>query len=307
MNYFHNTKLRILNFTHSDMDGATANIVVRNYYNKVITEPISHLQENTIVQKMIKYKDDFDAILFTDYCPQNLNEIKAFGKPVLVLDHHETVKKFNNPKEFVYVCTGFCGAKLVYEYLNHDDCLKHLKELVDIVNDIDLYINKDPRSKHYNALYWEMGFNWFVNRFYIGEIELNKSEKAFLVRRQKEYKEYFDSLEISELRNGGVFCYSEKFLHEIVESLYAEGYKWCIVYRAGYLSVRSSNDSGIDLTEVVKTLGRGGGLEHAVGIPQNKDVLDKLIQSVDEAVDTAIKLKTNPPADEFMNKLQGVK
>ena len=40
MNYWHNTKLKILNFTHCDMDGAGAGIVIKNYFNDVITESI---------------------------------------------------------------------------------------------------------------------------------------------------------------------------------------------------------------------------------------------------------------------------
>ena len=83
MNYWHNTKLKILNFTHCDMDGAAAGIVIKNYFNDVITESINYSAEYTILQKMIKYKDQFDAVIFTDFCPCNLTEIKAFGKQVL--------------------------------------------------------------------------------------------------------------------------------------------------------------------------------------------------------------------------------
>ena len=165
---------------------------------------------------------------------------------------------------------------------------------------------KDPRSACFNSLYWDMGFSWFINRFYIGELELSKSEKAFLVRKQKDFKKHYDQLEISELRNGGVFCYSEKYISEITDALKAEGYKWVIIYRNGYLSVRSADDSNINLVDVAKTVGKGGGHEHAIGIPQEKDQLDKLIAKVDDAVDTVLKLKTNPPSDEFMNKLKGM-
>lgn len=307
MNYWHNTKLRILNFSHCDMDGATSTIVIKNYFNKVISEQITYSQENTIVPKLIKHKDNFDAIIFTDFCPCNLNEVIAFGKPVLVLDHHESAVKWNDPKKFIYVCPGFSGCKLAYEFFNHDDCLIHLKELIDIVNDFDLYILKDPRSKPFNSLYWDMGFTWFINRFFGGDVELSRAEKAFLVRKQKDFKEYYDGLEISELNNKGVFCYCDHFLSEVSDALKADGYAWVVLYRPGFLSVRSSDDSNIDLVEVAKILGKGGGHEHAIGIPQEKDMLDKLIGDVDNAVDTYIKLKTNPPADEFMNKLNGVK
>lgn len=306
MNYWHNTKLKVLNFTHCDMDGAAANIVIRNYFDDVITEQANYNTEYTILQKMIKHKDHFDAVIFTDICPSNLSEIKAFGKPVLVLDHHESAIKFNNPNEFIYICPGHCGAKLALTYFNHDDCLKHLVEFIDVVNDFDLYLLKDPRSKPFNSLYWDMGFNWFINRFYTGDMELSKPEKTFLIRKQKEFKKFYDNLEISELKNGGVFCYSEKFISEITDALKEDGYKWVIIYRNGFLSIRSADDSNINLVEVAKILGKGGGHEHAIGVPQEKDQLNTLIAKVEESVDTYIKLKTNPPADEFMNKLKGV-
>lgn len=307
MNYFHNTKLRILNITHCDMDGAASGIVIKNYFNDVITESITYSQENTIIPRMSKHRDNFDAVIFTDFTPCNLNEVKAFGKPVLVLDHHESAIKFNNPKEFVYVCPGFSGAKLAYEYFNHNDCLKHLEELVTIVNDFDLYLLKDPRSKPFNSLYWDMGFSWFINRFYSGDVELSKPEKAFLVRKQKEFKKYYDNLEISDLKNGGVFCYSDKFISEVSDALKEEGYKWIILYRTGFLSVRSADNSDINLVEVTKILGKGGGHEHAVGIPQEKDQLNDLIKRVEDSVESYLESKKNPPADAFMNKLMANK
>ena len=73
MNYFHNTKLRVLNFTHSDMDGAGAAIVLKNYFTDVITEQITYSHENTIIPRMSAHRNNFDAVIFTDFTPANLN------------------------------------------------------------------------------------------------------------------------------------------------------------------------------------------------------------------------------------------
>lgn len=310
MNYFHNTKLRILNFTHTDMDGATSSIIIRNYFKNVITQTITYEHENEIIPKMIKLKDKFDAVIFTDFCPVNLTQVQAFGRPVLVLDHHESAMNFNSPKNNVYICTKFCGAKLAYEFFNHEDCLKHLKDIVDITNDYDLYELKDPRSKHFNSLFWKMGFEWFCERFFTGETDLLKSEKQFLIRRQKEYDELYTNLPIQELSNKGVVCESEIFISDISDSFRKDGYEWCIIYRNGYLSVRSSDESGINLVNVTKRLGKGGGHEHAVGIPQQKDNLGALIKKIEVEVDNELKMNAEKAQasepDEFTKKLAGI-
>ena len=282
MNYFHNTKLRILNFTHVDMDGATSNIIVKNYFKNVITHIINYERENEILPKMIKERDNFDAVIFTDFCPVNLTQVQAFGKPVLVLDHHESALQYNNPGQNVYVCTKFCGAKLTYEYFNHDDCLKHLNDIVDITNDYDLYLLKDPRSKAYNSLFWE-----------------------FLVRKQKQFNEYYAKLPIQELSNKGVVCESELYISDVADALRKDGYEWCIIYRNGYLSVRSSDDSNINLANVTKRLGKGGGHIHAVGIPQQKENLADLIKRIENEVDVELKnVASKNVADDFVKKLQ---
>lgn len=310
MNYFHNTKLRILNFTHTDMDGATSSIILRNYFKDIITYTITYEHENEIIPKMIKDRDKFDAVIFTDFCPVNLDQVQKFGRPVLVLDHHESAMSFNDPKKNIYIVPKFCGAKLTYEFFNHDECLKHLKDIVDITNDYDLYKLQDPRSKHFNSLYWKMGFEWFSERFFTGETELLKSEKQFLVRRQKQFDEHYANLAIQELTNKGVVCETEIFIGDVSDALRKDGYDWCIIYRNGYLSVRSTDNSGINLVNVTKRLGKGGGHEHAAGIPQQKENLAALIKRIENEVDVEIKLnaeksKANEP-DDFTKKLAGI-
>lgn len=305
MNYFLNSKLRILNFTHIDLDGATSNIVIRNYFKDVITHQITYEHENEIIPKMIKEKDKFDAVIFTDFCPVNLTQVQAFGRPVLVLDHHESALSFNDPSKNVYICSKFCGAKLTYEFFNHDDCLKHLDELVNITNDFDLYKLKDQRSKPFNHLYWAMGFSWFVERFMTGDIELSKSEMKYLVRRQKDYNEFYANLPIQELKNNGVVCVTEKYLSDVADSLRNDGYDWCILYRNGNLSLRSSENSNINLVNVTKRLGKGGGHYHAVGVPQQKENLSDLIKRIETEVDNELKdVKMKEDQNDFMKRLQ---
>ena len=62
-----------------------------------------------------------------------------------------------------------------------------------------------------------------------------------------------------------------------------EGYKWFCIKNKGNLSVRCDD---IDLTDVCKKIGKGGGHKSAAGIPlyKNDDVL-ALIHRVEEIID----------------------
>lgn len=293
MSSLRDRNLRILNFTQFDMDGAVANIVIRNYYNKVISEPITSSRENDVYKKIVEHRDQFDVVLFTGHCPENIKDIKAFGRPILVLDYHESVLELNDPNSNVFIRPNVGSARFVYESLNTDGCLGYLGELVNITEDDTFQKGVDIRSRQLSALFWNYKFEWFVKRFYRGEVELSESEKTFLMSYQKKFKRFYDNLEIVELRNGGVFCTSRKYLSEITHSLFADGYRWCAVYRpnvpTGSFSVRSSNGSGIDLIKVVKTMCRGGGMKHSIGIAQDKDEIDEMVHKIDDAVDVSLK------------------
>lgn len=57
MNY-NNPELKILNLTHSDLDGVSSNIVLRNFYKDIETEYITYQSEERVITNVIaKYKD----------------------------------------------------------------------------------------------------------------------------------------------------------------------------------------------------------------------------------------------------------
>ena len=71
------------------------------------------------------------------------------------------------------------------------------------------------------------------------------------------------------------------------------------------MSVRTSNDSKINLANVCARLGKGGGHMHAVGIPQQKENLAELIKRIETEIDNEIKeLNSKNVADDFMKKLE---
>lgn len=269
MNY-NNPELRVLNITHADMDGIASTIVLKNFYKKVITVPVTYQSEKAIEEALKKNAGQFDVIICTDFYPANtINTIRNTA-PFLVLDHHETVQQYND-NQTIIINTSMCGAKLTYNFVNHYKDISHLKEFIDIVNDWDMFILADVRSRFFNNIYWEMGAKWFARRFLSGNCTLYPEEKQYLLDAQAEFKDMYDNMEISDLMDDGVFFETDRFMNECVEALKKDGYKWFVIKNKNSLSVRADH---VDLTKVFSILGQGGGHVHAGGIPirYNQDV-----------------------------------
>lgn len=266
---FYNPDLRILNFTHIDFDGAASAVVIKNYYKNVQTEVINYGKEQEAYDKMTKNMGAFDAVVFTDFCPVNIKQLQKIGKPILVLDHHETAKQFADPQNGVYIKTEVCGAMLAFKYYSVKKDLSHLKDLINIANDYDLFTLKDNRSMCFNALFWEMGFRWFVRRFMTGNTSLYAEEKDYIRWYKVDEQKWYDNLELVDIpvKNlKGCFYETEKYLAEMSARLRLDGYDFQIIKHGTALSVRSNSDA-LDLTKVCQFIGKGGGHPKAVGIP----------------------------------------
>lgn len=292
---FYDENLRVLNFTHIDFDGVVSGIVIKNYFKNVITEQVNYGNEQQIIAKVNKYKGKFDAIIFTDFCPTEggpgilknaIEEIKVVAEvPILVLDHHESALKYNDPPNNIYINLKYSGCMLTYKYFSVKKDLSHLQDLVSIANDYDLFTLQDKRSMLFNALMWQMGFNWFFARFKHGKIALYDEEKEWLKEYIQEVKKQYDELPISDLAHEGCFYECEKYLAEMSVRLSKEGYKYQVIKHGNSLSIRSNTDD-INLVDVCKFIGRGGGHRRAAGIPifYGEDI-KQLVEKVTFAVE----------------------
>ncbi|MBQ1571576.1 MAG: hypothetical protein IIZ78_10660, partial [Clostridiales bacterium] len=117
MNY-NNPELKILNLTHSDLDGVSSNIVLRNFYKDIETEYITYQSEERVITNVIaKYKDKVDLVIITDFYPSlTMSQIREAFPNILVLDHHETAQKYHDNKT-VIINTSACGAMLTYRFV----------------------------------------------------------------------------------------------------------------------------------------------------------------------------------------------
>ena len=285
MNY-NNPDLRVLNVTHADMDGIASTIVLKNFYKKVITVPVTYQSEKAIEDALTKNAGQYDIIICTDFYPANTIDTIRNTAPFLVLDHHESVEQFNDNKT-VIINTTMCGAKLTYNFINHYKDISYLKEFIDIVNDWDMFTLQDVRSRYFNNIYWEMGAKWFARRFISGNCKLYKEEQQYLLDAQTEFKDMYDNMEISDLMDDGVFFETDRFMNECVEALKKDGYKWFVIKNKNSLSVRADEVDLMAVANIFNTNGYNmGGHKHAMGLPLNyKSDIGKVLNDLQLAYD----------------------
>lgn len=282
MNY-NNPKLRILNVTHYDMDGCGASIVLKNFYEQVIVVPVTYNTEWKLLDEINQYEGKFDAIICTDFYPsQTINDLRKMST-TLVLDHHESVVDKNNDTDII-INTLYSGTKLAYKFISKFKDISYLEKLVDIIDDYDMFRLKLPASVYFNNLFWEMGHKWFTRRFITGNTTMYPEEKRYFVDAKKEFDNMYETLEIVDLAHNGVYFESDRFHYECIEALKKDGYKWFAIKNKSNLSVRCDD---IDLTEIAKKIGKGGGHVHAIGIPMAKtDNPIELVKRIELFIDT---------------------
>lgn len=281
MNY-NNPDLRILNITHSDMDGIACSIVLKNFYKTVHVLPTNYNTEWKLADDAKAYEGKYDIIICTDFCPTKAYADLCKLGHVLVIDHHESVMDRNN-NETIVINTQWSATALVYKFISKFKNISYLDNFVKLVDDWDMFRLKDPRSPFFNNMFWEMGNKWFLRRFIKGNLEFYPEEKQYFVDSRNEFKEMYETLEIIDLAQHGVFFETDRFMHDCIESLKKDGYKWFIIKNKSNLSVRCDD---IDLTDVFKKLGKGGGHVHAGGLPLYKnDNVQEIIEQIERIID----------------------
>ena len=280
---YNNPKLRVINCTHADVDGAGASIVLKNFYEDVIVIPVTYNTEWKLLDEIRQYEGRYDAIICTDFYPaQTINDLRKLST-VLVLDHHESVADKNNDTDII-INTLYSGTKLAYKFVSKFKDVSYLEKLVDIIDDYDMFRLKIPASVYFNNLFWEMGHKWFIRRFITGNTVLYPEEKRYFIDAKKEFDKMYETLEIVDLAHNGVYFQTDRFHYECIEALKKDGYRWFVIKNKSNLSVRCDD---IDLTELCKKLGRGGGHRTACGIPlQKSDNVVELIKKIELFVDS---------------------
>ena len=261
---------KILNFTHVDMDGIGSNIVLSKRLKNVVKIEVNY---QDIDERIMRFDfNEYDAVIFTDICPNliSLNYLKTFHN-VIILDHHDTAIEHHDPKSCVFIYNGISGTKLTFEFMKvmFGDIRQfaEIEQLVDIINDYDLWIHANPKSIYFNWLYYRYKSDGFKSRFISGDIKLLNDEKKFIQTRSDELRDIFHKLEIFEFDsvNAAMF-FTDDFINDLGDLVLKKyAYDIILIVNPGSfkVSVRSLND--IEVGTMLKSLGLGGGHKNAGG------------------------------------------
>lgn len=240
-----NRNQKILNVHHLDLDGCCSSIVVGSVYKNVEYVGLKYGQVDSYLSKVDFTK--YDSIILTDISPENIETFDLSDK-IYLLDHHETALKYNNNVNR-FVIDGKCAGtlcKTFFENLLHIN-LSHLKDLVEIVNDYDMWILKTPElAWGMNELFFRYFSDNFRYRFFSGDVKFNNDEIEYLASRRKQFTTTYKNTKLFKMDSikGGVFVGSE-FLNDLCHD-FMQNEKldiiFCINQKTNSCSVRSNLD-----------------------------------------------------------------
>lgn len=273
---FKDPSLRVLGFTHDDLDGAVAGIVLKNVFPDVSVRQVNY-RPGPMYQKAVdelrSLGGEYDVIVFTDYCPgamdtEMYDALHEVGKPFLVIDHHQKAKEHpDDPLGTYYIDTGKCGALNCLDYFSDMADLEHLRTLCEVTNDHDMWIRKMvPLSDHLNNLLYMHGFHNFMDKYMHGMdgYRLPPDDEALMADHERKVTEYIDSCVKRELPHNGCYIECDNYMSDISIRLGGK-YDWLVMRNPvepspgmTKVSVRTTRKD-LNLGKTIADMGMGGG------------------------------------------------
>lgn len=273
---FRDSSLKVLNFTHDDLDGAVAGIVMKNVFPNVSVRQVNY-RPGPMYQKSVdilrSLGKNYDVIVFTDYCPgamdtEMYDALHFVGKPFLVIDHHQKANEHpDDPLGTYFINTGKCGALNCLDYFSDMANLEHLRSLCEVTNDHDMWIRKMiPLSDQLNTLLYEHGFHNFMDKYMDGMdgYRLPDDDAMLVADHDAKVTEYIDSCPKKELPHNGCYIECGNYLSDISIRLGAV-YDWLVMRNPvestpgmSKISVRTIRKD-INLGKTISEMGLGGG------------------------------------------------
>lgn len=261
--------IKVLNVTHSDLDGAVSAIVVRNVYDHCRTVPSNYGGSDFQAGLDAIAANDYDAVIFTDFAPSDPTvyaALQATGKPYLVIDHHQTaVVRKDDPRGTYVIDTSRCGALLSLDYFSRYKDLEYLRSLCVVTNDHDLWIRKIvPLSDDLNNLMFELTFPVFVEKYIHGlnNGDLFDDDKELMKNHAQQVADYVATCPHHDLPYNGFYIECDKYNSDI-NVMYGDMYDWLVMVGTTddglkKLSFRTRRKD-VNIGKILKNMGRGGG------------------------------------------------
>ncbi|MFW6219529.1 MAG: hypothetical protein ACOC33_01545 [bacterium] len=260
---------KILSISHYDLDGCGCQIVLCNVFDNVtcISSSFYNLDEKL---ESIDYSK-YDYVIITDIHPENKNLLYLSDK-IILIDHHPSDMHDPNNNHFVIDDKGVCATILTKHFCEKmfNEKLYHLNDFAYLVNDYDMWILKDKRSKQLNDLmFHKYKAVKFRQLFMDGRTKFTEDELKWLKEYNDKFYKMYDKLDVYEFEKiNACIVNSFHFVNEIAHKLMEEeNYNLVIVRNPNTerASVRGNLDS-LDIGKILDELGWGGGHSKSAGM-----------------------------------------
>ncbi|MSN96970.1 3'-to-5' oligoribonuclease B [Campylobacter sp. FMV-PI01] len=151
--------MKIYHLSHTDLDGYSAQIVTKNYFDDILFFNSNYGREidekfDEILLLIEKNKNinpsQKNLVLITDLnlnllqCENFENRLKALDSKILLLDHHQSGLECAKKFPWYFLDSSRCATLITYDFFSEifqDD--NELKEYVKIVNSVDIWLKDE--------------------------------------------------------------------------------------------------------------------------------------------------------------------
>lgn len=149
--------MRVYHLSHTDLDGYSAQIVTKNYFQDIEFFNSNYGKEidvkfNQIVSLIEQNTNEKALVLITDLnlslmqCENFEIKLKELNAKILLLDHHQTGLECSKKFSWYFLDINRCATLITYDFfsgiLGENDSLR---EFVRMVNSVDIWL-KDEKS-----------------------------------------------------------------------------------------------------------------------------------------------------------------
>jgi oligoribonuclease NrnB/cAMP/cGMP phosphodiesterase (DHH superfamily) len=268
------------------MDGAGCAILIKKCFNSVHT---AYLNYNEVDDYLKENYKSYEKVIITDVSASiGLIEKIKNKSNLLLIDHHKTsenLKKF----DFTVHSLDKSATMLTYEYFTNEGYdLKEYKEMVDCINDYDIWLMQRDDSLKMNIFFTMLGIGRFVNRFLENpSVKFTKHEDLFLTIEKENQEQYL----LQAYNNANFFkdnegrqvavVFAERYNSELGNYLVTEeNLDYVIIINAQKNKISLRSKSEVDISKIAVKNG-GGGHKNAAGFSTEFDFcLEKFLKSI---------------------------
>jgi oligoribonuclease NrnB/cAMP/cGMP phosphodiesterase (DHH superfamily) len=255
-------KKNILSVSHTDLDGLSAQIVLRSVFGEIKRMNATYGK----IEEYLNIIDDYCSrtephkVFITDLAfkykeLERLNEIakKHSTTKFIFIDHHPFEEEYKHlvlPNFTILISDKASATKLTYLFLKANYSLnnKELAQYVEYVNAYDIWLKNEKEFKVgfvYNELFWSYKIEYFWSIFKDNYSLRNKDKEQYRELIKKKDK-LFNKLE----KSGRVMKFSDRILLIFLDDFqghvtidYPDFASYVIIRSYGGVSVRLREDA----------------------------------------------------------------